>query len=155
MEQYIQFNNIGPARDFYNSIQRAHELLTVAMPIMPTQVYCPPGLIELFSLPWCNADLNNLSVSSIIKGIQNWVTQYRIFMGDQQGALIYLYGLSILAYPVLPGVAAVLWAGLGLTGLPSLTETPPALCYHCHVLSLPILDRADIAFSIHYSQDAE
>lgn len=155
VEQYIQFNNIGPAREFYNSIQHAHELLTVARPIISTQIYCPPDLIELFFLPWSNADLNNLSVSSVIKGMESWVAQYRRFMGDQQGALIYLYGLSILAYPVLPGVATVLWTGLGLTGLPSLTEPPLEVCYHCHVLSLPILDRDDIAFSIHYSQTAE
>lgn len=127
----------------------------MARPIISTQIYCPPDLIELFFLPWSNADLNNLSVSSVIKGMESWVAQYSRFMGDQQGALIYLYGLSILAYPVLPGVATVLWTGLGLTGLPSLTDPPLEVCYHCHVLSLPILDRDDIAFSIHYSQAAE
>ena len=155
VERYIEFNNVGAGRDFYNSIQRAHECLTTVGFVTSVQVECPPSLTQLFSAPWCNADLNDLSVSAVIEGIERWMAQQAMLMVDQQGALVYLYGLATLAYPVLPGVAAALWTRLGLTGLPTLTQPPPALCYRGEVLSLPLLDKADIEFSIHQMQDAE
>ncbi|WLI07436.1 class I tRNA ligase family protein [Pseudomonas sp. FP597] len=153
--RYIEFSNTGAGRYFYNSIQRTHDFLTTVELVTSVQIDCPPSLTQLFSACWFNTELNDLSVSAVIEGIENWMAQQAMLMENQEGALVYLYGLAILAYPVLPGVALVLWTSLGLTGLPTLTQSPPPLCYRGVFLSLPLLDKTDIAFSIHQMQDAE
>ncbi|MCP3751803.1 class I tRNA ligase family protein [Pseudomonas sp. SBB6] len=155
VDRYIEFNNIGAGRALYNSIQRAHEYLATGGVVASVQVDCPASLAQLFFVPWCNENLNDFSVSSVVQGIERWVAQQDVLMTDQHGALIYLYGLATLAYPLLPGVAEALWTRLGLTGLPTLTQPLPVLCYRGEVLSLPLLEKADIAFSIHQMQDAE
>lgn len=155
VEQYLKFNNVGAGRNIYNSIQRARECIMASGVAISAQACCPPNLSEFFLIPWRDIGVYGLSVSLVVERIDRWVAQQADIMVDLQGALVYLYGLAILTYPVLPGMAEILWVSLGLIGLPRFTQPLPSLCYHGEILSLPLLDKTDIEYAIHQSQGAK
>jgi methionyl-tRNA synthetase len=65
-------------------------------------------------------DPDRMSLPGAVSVLDDWIARCDPYGDDGPGATAWLIGVAVLADPIMPGLAAELWHGLGLPGTPTL-----------------------------------